>query len=1066
MGKYKLEECRKAGADARAGLAQGYVRSAAGKELRMRKNQKGFTIVELLIAVAILSIVVAAVCGFILVGSRSYAAGNSDINVQQEAQLALNQMSDVLIDTTRSVTYTGFDASGAKIGTALKDAEFASAPENKSLLMINGVVEETPAAVPGGTPGKTVDPGNGNKHYHFFWSKQDETLYYAELDVQSTDVDTPTVTSAFPAFDPTDPAWVKLADHVTDFSADLTQVEEKRVVMLALTFVDGTKEYVTSNNVTIRNKVAVNDAELDPVNKKKTISVAARDSGVIIEPGEEYHFSTPKVTGENVADRSVTWSVASAESIGRGTDFTDKANGILKVADSEPAGTIDVVITTNAVGSDGNPATCIVRVNIKRATAVKLWKSADTDTKNSATRISPGCTFTISADVEGNKLGEVCSVCNSPDIDIDKQVGNAINGTVYPWVIVDASSLPGATTSWNPNNYIDIIESAPDHATFYVHPDAVTYWVDASGKKIPYSAVFQCMSLLSVTGNSEGRHYDWWVPGAITLDFWEENDDAEPYGGALKYGEQTLDEKIREGLPTDYNKYVTAIRVVDNSGKQPDRVLLHFTIGGGNNYRICPDLFDLDLNGSYTFYLQALFPISEDRYVPGQGGYADDKATIEQEYFSNLNTSKPYGYVGTKYRHGKVFYAKLDRPKLVYEYNGVRYSGKNITYDPVNLYKVGVGSGIVGEIRPVDYENIVQDNSAWTYITNSLYKGEGSNQSSWEKLYYANEDSIVDKQNIYNNQNMRYFGSNTLADGAVQIEPKGSMFMKLNNTNNLEKAKGDYHIVPGMVYQNKDPGSYEIIAWRGFDFPNLPREVRYYEFDDSTIHVKVTADFTMRLDVEDNDNGYHGDALFPLPQEMEADSYHFPNMDKTEWQKSGGQLWVNARKDGQSNFEGITFDYVKYRYIPNENAWEVQPIREWYDQWNRKKVTISYGVHKCKKGDTKWERTSRGTVKMTAVDCNLSGVLVNQTAHKMYFPLPDADDFPFQAPGAQISCPYGSYGSDGNSNLDEWLKWNANVKYTVNGNKHTITFFKRGDETEKYGTFEWQKGATEWAQVQ
>ena len=63
---------------------------------------------ELLIAIAILSIVVMSVCGFILVGSRSYASANSDINVQQEAQLSLNQMSDVLIDTTRSVNYVGY----------------------------------------------------------------------------------------------------------------------------------------------------------------------------------------------------------------------------------------------------------------------------------------------------------------------------------------------------------------------------------------------------------------------------------------------------------------------------------------------------------------------------------------------------------------------------------------------------------------------------------------------------------------------------------------------------------------------------------------------------------------------------------------------------------------------------------------------------------------------------------------------------------------------------------------------------------------------------------------------
>ena len=191
----------------------------------VRENQKGFTIIEVLIATVILSIVVLTVCAFIMVGSKSYAAGNSDINVQQEAQLALNQMSDVLIDTTRSVNYVGYDSSGSPV-PVLKDAEFTFTPADKSLIMFNGMVEETPSAVPGGASSKTVDAGNGNKHYHFYWSKDNETLYYAELEVQPTDVDTKAI--HFPAFDPADPigaGWVELASHVTDFSVDLIRLK-------------------------------------------------------------------------------------------------------------------------------------------------------------------------------------------------------------------------------------------------------------------------------------------------------------------------------------------------------------------------------------------------------------------------------------------------------------------------------------------------------------------------------------------------------------------------------------------------------------------------------------------------------------------------------------------------------------------------------------------------------------------------------------------------------------------------------------------------------------------------
>ncbi len=391
--------------------------------MRVRKDQRGFTIVELLIAIAILSIVVAAVCGFILVGSRSYATANSDINVQQSAQLSLNQMSDVMIDTTRSVNYVGYDAGGNPT-LALKDSEFTFTPEDKSLIMYNGVVEETPSAVPGGTSTKTVDPGNGNKHYHFYWNKASETLYYSQLDVQPGDVDTSAI--AFPTFDPADPigaGWVELATHVTDFSVDLTQVEEKRVVMLALSFLDGKKLYTTSNNVTIRNKIGVNDAEIEPLNRRKTLSITPRDAGVILEPGETYHFSVPKVTGENVADKSVKWSVVSASS--SGTYFTDVANGILQVGTDEPAGTIQVMITSNATDETGAPlaTSSPITVYIKRVRTVSLSKTADADATNAANQVSVGSEFTISALVEGEKLGVQCNGCTA-DISHDFDVVN------------------------------------------------------------------------------------------------------------------------------------------------------------------------------------------------------------------------------------------------------------------------------------------------------------------------------------------------------------------------------------------------------------------------------------------------------------------------------------------------------------------------------------------------------------------------------------------------------------------------------------------------------------------
>ena len=1037
-----------------SGQCVGYEKPLRGKEMRMKRDQKGFTIVELLIAVAILSIVVTAVCGFILVGSRSYAAGNSDISVQQEAQLALNQMSDVVIDTTRSVTYTGFDAGGTTTETALKDAEFSFTPEDKSLVMLNG----TAVANPSGGP-NTIEEGNGNKNYHFYWDKSEETLFYAEADV------------ADPVPDFGDPTaeWVTLASHVTDFSVDLSQVEEKRVVMLALTFMDGIKEYVTSNNVTIRNKVGVNDAELAAINKKKTLVITPRDNA-IIEPGETYHFSTPKVTGENVTDRSVTWALKPSADLSSGTYFTDDQNGILKVADDQKAGVITAVITTNAVDSDGNHASCDMDVHIKRVypegTGVVLAKTADTNADNGANEISPGCTFTVTATVSGYKLGEVCSVCGD-DVSVDKQVNYQNNpyGLPHIWRVYDPSSENGATTNWNPNEYIDIIESAADHATFRLKDNAPT-----SDANTTYGVVIQCISTLSELGNAHGRHYDTWVPGAISFRMVKNKESAEPYKGKLKYGVNDLHEDVRAGLPTDYGKYVTAVRVKDNSGKEADKIVLHYTTGGGNNYRISPDLFDLDLNGSYTFYMQAIFPIPEDRYKgDGSGGVADDNATIWKEYYDNIQGhTASEGYTGTKYRHGKVFYAKLDRPKLTYSYKGVEYTGKNIFYDPVNIYTVGVGTGIVGEIKPTRYENIVEDNSVWNKIANSLYEGKGDNLSGWNKLYYADKDAVVITKDEQGNESysFNYHGKNTLADGAVQIDPRGSMFLKLNSTNHAEKACGSYHIVPGMVYKNNDPGCFEIIGYAGFDLPNLKREARYYEFDDSTIHVEITDQFTMDIDHPD----FKGQAMFPLPKEMKRNPL-FMNMESMEWQTTPAKLTVKAKKDNSWNVEDLTFNYVRYRYIKSENTWEVEPVRYEYSKDTKKIRVHSYGTYKCGENDKKWWCYKAGNT--TEKEFTIRQFDFNGSTYLADFPLPTDSDFPFTDGTGEIERTLELFDSNMNQaqNVPTFL-----VSCTKNGDTYEIEFRTEAKvdpwnannhkiKVNYYGTYTWSPGQTEWTRV-
>lgn len=190
----------------------------------MFKNQKGFTLVELLIVVAIMSIVALAVCGFIMSGVRSYHEASNDINVQQEAQLAMNQITDVLIDMNGKLEYVCCKDSQEQ--TVCKEDELTFEPDDK-LLWYQG--EES-----------------GGQNYCFLWDKASENLYYAETDT----------TEHFPSVKEPENSgqWALLARRVTQFAVDLSQFEEKRVVQITMKFICGDREYTTSGNVTVRNR--------------------------------------------------------------------------------------------------------------------------------------------------------------------------------------------------------------------------------------------------------------------------------------------------------------------------------------------------------------------------------------------------------------------------------------------------------------------------------------------------------------------------------------------------------------------------------------------------------------------------------------------------------------------------------------------------------------------------------------------------------------------------------------------------------------------------------------------
>ena len=70
----------------------------------IRQNQKGFTFVELLVAILLLALVSVTVAGFLSVINQNYRHNQKEVDLQLESQTVMNQLRDLMIDTALGIT--------------------------------------------------------------------------------------------------------------------------------------------------------------------------------------------------------------------------------------------------------------------------------------------------------------------------------------------------------------------------------------------------------------------------------------------------------------------------------------------------------------------------------------------------------------------------------------------------------------------------------------------------------------------------------------------------------------------------------------------------------------------------------------------------------------------------------------------------------------------------------------------------------------------------------------------------------------------------------------------------
>lgn len=192
-----------------------------------RLNQKGFSLVELVVVMAILSIIGIAAFGFFQTSTNAYNNTGAEVNLQYEAQLTQNQLDNLIIDTTKSLDYY-YGSDAANRTSILCDTEMSeSDPEYKGFLV-----------------------KNEDAQYLLEWSKSKKTI---TLKKYVWDASGNLVLDGEPDGD-------LLAEYVNSFEIDLSRAASKRVVGFRFTFYNenGHKQYVAQHNITMRNRVPIN----------------------------------------------------------------------------------------------------------------------------------------------------------------------------------------------------------------------------------------------------------------------------------------------------------------------------------------------------------------------------------------------------------------------------------------------------------------------------------------------------------------------------------------------------------------------------------------------------------------------------------------------------------------------------------------------------------------------------------------------------------------------------------------------------------------------------------------
>lgn len=329
-----------------------------------RKNS-GFTLVELVIVMAIMGILGLAVVGFIGTSTKQYKYASKDVDLQYEAQLTMNQIGDLIIDAQKGVKYEPATvAAPVEVASADPEAGYVATASAEEGQAEEASSEET-------SSDSKLIIYNKDCTYYIIYRPSEHKIY---LRKDTLDPATGVVKADGQGKESL------MAENVTGFTPDLSEAESKNSVGIVVDFKAGDKKYTSKQNFTMRNKVPTG-ADVEYVAPAEPISVhiyyGGRDvSGQSISYVRKDNSNvlefTSKILGGNNPSQEVTWSYTGKAGDWSSTTFNPSGNTaklsigvnetskqfVVKVTSKEDTSkytsvTINVVDTRNWLTTEG-----------------------------------------------------------------------------------------------------------------------------------------------------------------------------------------------------------------------------------------------------------------------------------------------------------------------------------------------------------------------------------------------------------------------------------------------------------------------------------------------------------------------------------------------------------------------------------------------------------------------------------------------------------------------------------------------------------------------------------------